>query len=89
MDFVLFLLVTAVMIIRPTDFIPGLEELPLYQITIVPCIILSWHKLIPQLTSAGRRERPVLVFGMGILLVSMISNLLHGQFQVCRRSQPH
>jgi O-antigen ligase len=80
--FVLFLLVTAIMFIRPTDFVPGLEELPLYQITIVPCIILSWHKLIPQLTSAGLRERPVFVFGFGILLVSLISNFVHGQFQV-------
>ncbi len=82
MGFVLFLLVTAIMIIRPTDFVPGLEGANLYLIAIVPCIFLSWHKVIPQLTTAGLRERPVLVFGIGILLVSMISNLLHGQFQV-------
>ena len=69
MDFGLFLLVTAIMIIRPADFVPGLVDVPLYQIAIVPCIILSWHKLIPQLTMAGLRERPVLVFGIGILLV--------------------
>ena len=52
-DFALFILVTAILFIRPTDFVPGLEEIPLYQIAIVPCIILSWHKLIPQLTTAG------------------------------------
>jgi hypothetical protein len=82
MDFALFLLVTAIMIIRPTDFIPGLEGAPLYQIAIVSCILLSWHKLIPQLTTAGLRERPVVVFGIGILLVSLISNLVNGQFQI-------
>jgi len=81
-DFVLFLLVTAIMIIRPMEFIPWLIGAPLYQIAIIPCILLSWHKLIPQLTTAGLRERPVLVFGIGILLVSMISNLVHGQIEV-------
>jgi hypothetical protein len=82
MDFMLFLLVTAIMIIRPTDFIPGLEGTPLYQIAIIPCILLSWHKLIPQLTTAGLKQRPVLVFGIGILSVSLVSNLAHGQLQV-------
>ncbi len=81
-DHALFLLVTAIMIIRPTDFIPGLEKANLYLIAIIPCILLSWHKVIPQLTTAGLRERPVLVFGIGILSISLVSNLLHGRFQV-------
>src|SRR5262249_13520715 len=82
MDFVLFLLVCATLIIRPADFISGLEGVPLYQILIVPCIIASWHRLIPQLNVAAFRERPVFVFGMGILLVTVISNFVQGQFQI-------
>jgi len=81
-DYALFLLVTAIMIIRPTDFVPGLEGANLYLIAIVPCILLSWHKVMPQLTTEGLRERPVLVFGIGILSISLVSNLLHGHFQV-------
>jgi hypothetical protein len=81
-DFVLFLLVTAIQFVRPTDFIPGLEAVPLYLIAIIPCILLSWHKLIYPVSLAGLRERPVLVFGIGILLASIISCLAHGQFQV-------
>jgi hypothetical protein len=54
---------------------------PLYLIAIVPCLVLSWHKLIPQLTSAGLRERPVLVFAIGILFVSLIVGLMHGQLE--------
>ena len=82
MGFIVFLLVTAIMIIRPTDFVPGLEGASLYLIAIVPCIVLSWHKLIPQLTMAGLRERPVLVFGIGIVLVSLFSSVAHRQFQI-------
>jgi putative inorganic carbon (HCO3(-)) transporter len=81
-DFALFLLVTAIMIIRPADFVPSLEGANLYFIAIVPCILVSTPKVIPQLTMEGLRERPALVFGIGILLVSLISNLGHGQVQV-------
>jgi O-antigen ligase len=78
----LYLLVTAIMIIRPTDFIPELNSVSLYALAIVPCILLSWHKLVPQLTTAGLRERPVLLFGIGIVLVSLVSNFVHGQGQI-------
>jgi O-antigen ligase len=80
-DFGLFILVTAVLFIRPSDIVPGLEAVPLYQIAIVPCILLSWHKLLPQFTTVGLQQRPVLVFAVGLLLLSIISSLLHGQFQ--------
>jgi len=81
-DFALFIIVTAILFIRPTDFIPGLEQFPLYLIAIVPCILLSWHKLIPQLTIAGLQKRPILVFGIGIMLVGAISSLVHSGFEI-------
>jgi hypothetical protein len=79
--FFLFILVTAILIIRPMDYFPGLEYVQLYVVAIVPCIIVSFHKLIPQLTMEGMRERPVLVLGIGIVLVSLFSSLLHGRIQ--------
>jgi hypothetical protein len=77
-DFALFLLVTAVLFIRPTDFVPGLEAVPLFQIAIVPCILLSWHKIVPQLTEAGLRGRPVFVYGVGVLLLTIPLGFLRG-----------
>jgi hypothetical protein len=81
-DFVLFILVAAILFIRPNDFVPGLESIPLYLIAIVPCIILSWHKLVPQLTTVGLRERPVFVSGIGILLVSVVSNVAYRRLEI-------
>jgi len=81
-DFALFVLVTAVLFIRPGDFVPGLDVVPLYLIAIVSCLILAWPKLIPQLTLAGLRERPVFVFGIGFILVSALSNLAYRRFEV-------
>jgi O-antigen ligase len=80
-DFVLFLLVTAIMFIRPTDFVPGIEELPLFQIAIIPCIIVSWPKLAAQLNADAIRERPVFIFGVGLIAVWTLSAIVHGQFQ--------
>lgn len=82
MDFVLFILVTAILFLRPSDFVPGLEVVPLYLIAIVPCLLLSWNKLVPQLSMKGLRELPVLVFGIGILLVSIISSSVNERFQL-------
>ncbi len=79
MDFALFVMVTAVVFVRPTDFVPGLENMPLYLMMIVPCILLSWHKIVPQLNVPALRERPVLVFGFGILVQGFISGLARGR----------
>ncbi len=81
MGFALFILVTAILFIRPADIVPGLEGVPLYLIAIVPCILLSWHKLIPQLTTAALRERSVFVFGIGILLLSVVTNAIYRQYE--------
>ena len=78
MDFFLFVLVTGVMFVRPTDFVPALEGVPLYQILIVSCMLLSWNKFASRLSSNAFREDPTAVMVVGILLVSLVSNLAHG-----------
>ena len=80
MDFILLVLVTGVLFIRPTDFVPGLE-IPLYNIVIVGSLLLSWNKLAPQVSRPGMRQRPILVYMIGLLLVATISNMLHGDFE--------
>jgi hypothetical protein len=80
-DFVLFILVTAILFIRPTDFLPGIEAVPLYLIAIIPCIIASWPKLVAQLNAGAIRERPVFVFGLGLLAVVPLSSIIRGQFE--------
>ena len=81
MDFLLFLLVTAVLFIRPTDFVPGLENVSLYLVVIVSCILVSLNRLIPRLTTKAFREDPMAVMVVGILLVSLVSNLVRGDLQ--------
>jgi hypothetical protein len=80
-DFALFVLVTAIQFIRPTDFVPGIESVPLYLIAIVPCTILSWHKLVPQLSMSSMRRDPVFVFAIGLLVVCVASGAVTARLQ--------
>jgi O-Antigen ligase len=73
--FLLFILVSGVLFIRPTDFIPLLEAVRLYAILIVGCILLYWNRLITQVSVPSLRERPVAVCMFGMLLISVLSNL--------------
>jgi O-antigen ligase len=79
-DYLLFLLVTGILFVRPTDVVPALESLPLYQVAIVSCIIVSWNKIVGQFSKAKFASRPVTAFMVGLLLVSVFSNVAHGNF---------
>ena len=81
MDFFLFVLVTGALYVRPQDFVPGLAGVPLYQILIVSCILVSWNRLASRLTSNAFREDPTAAMVVGILLVSLVSNLAHGDLE--------
>jgi hypothetical protein len=80
MDFALFIVVTAILFIRPTDYFPGLD-VNLYVVAIIPCIFLSWPKIAPQLTRSGLRRSPALAFGIGILLAGVLTSLVYRQFE--------
>lgn len=75
MGFVLHILVTGVLFIRPTDFIPPLENFHLYEVLIISCILLSWNRLIAQVSVPSLQRDPIAVFMFGILLTSVLSNL--------------
>lgn len=82
MDFALFILVTAILFIRPLDFVPSLSTIPLYFIAIVPCILLSLPKLLPQLSAIGWRRNPPLVFGLGLMAMFLVTSAVYRQFEL-------
>jgi O-antigen ligase len=81
LDFAIFILVMGILFARPADYFPGLENVPLYLMAIVPCILISWHKLLPQFSSAGLKDRPVLVFGIGILFWAVLGMIARRRFE--------
>jgi O-antigen ligase len=76
--FVLFILVNAVLFIRPADLLPSLEGAPFYEILIVLAALASLPVLIDQLTQARLLARPLTCFVIALLPAIVLSQLSHG-----------
>ncbi len=78
MQFALFLLLNAILLIRPAEMIEALEPLRLYQLVAIGCILLSYPGLIEQMTTRSLIDRPITVGVLGILLAIILSHLQFG-----------
>jgi hypothetical protein len=78
MDFVLFLLVTAVLFLRPQDFVPEAASLPVYLCTLLAATVAAIGAIIPQASPASIRRRPITVCVAGLLIAAVLSHLSHG-----------
>lgn len=72
MDFVLFLLVNAVLFLRPQDLAPSLAAIPFYNILIVANLTVAAPVIVRQL-SAGLKKAPATVCVVGILAALVLS----------------
>jgi O-antigen ligase len=81
--FVLLLLATAALLVRPSDLLPELEHWPVYQWIIVLCLAFSIRPVIHQLrTQVRARAITLLLIGFGITVVT--SHLLRGNLYAAR-----
>jgi hypothetical protein len=76
--FVLFLLVNAVLFIRPADLLPDLESVPFYEILITLAALASMPVLVEQLSERMIRARPLTFFVVALLPAIVFSQLSHG-----------
>jgi hypothetical protein len=81
LDFFLFVLVTALLFIRPNDFVPILDVVPVYAITITGCILVSMNTILSQFSGPSLRKRPILVFMFGLLIIATFSDLIRGRVE--------
>ena len=77
MGFFLFLLVNAILFIRPTDFVPGLETVQVYVIAILACLATSATVIPGQLTSDSLKKRPITACVVAMLLTILLSSLVN------------
>lgn len=78
MDFVLLIVMTAILRIRPTDFVPGLEDAHLYEIAILSCLLVGFHKLAAELSATFAGQRPITTFVFLIFLMMILSDFANG-----------
>jgi putative inorganic carbon (HCO3(-)) transporter len=71
----LFILVTATLFIRPSEVIPALAEVPLYYLTIVPCILVALPSLVGQLAGRSLFRQPITVCVLGMVAATALSHI--------------
>src|SRR6202011_2141756 len=75
--FVLFLVLNAVLFLRPTELIQDLEGAPIYEIVILACIAFSWKPLLEKLQGRSLMQQPVTLCVLGLWLAVTLSHLSH------------
>jgi hypothetical protein len=79
MDFLLFLLVNAALFIRPAEVIPGMQDIELYKLLIIPCLVVALPAVLEQFQADKLAARPLTVCVLGLWLAIVLSQLSHGQ----------
>jgi putative inorganic carbon (HCO3(-)) transporter len=77
MAYFLFLLVNAALFLRPGELIPQLEETHVYEILIVPCLLVSVWRVANQLTPRALFARPITACVVGLMGAVIVSALLN------------
>lgn len=79
MSFALFLLLNAVLLLRPEEIAPSLAGLRLYFIVVTLCIITSFGRLVELVSPSSLRDRPIAVCILIFYLSTFISHLALGR----------
>lgn len=86
MAFAFFLLLNAILFIRPGELVESLEPLRLYQLTILACIATSYTGILSQLKGETLIARPMTVCLLGLLAAIVLSHLQFGSIYDARTS---
>jgi hypothetical protein len=78
MSFWLFILVTATLFVRPSEIVPGLAEVPVYEGLIVVCLLVASPSLFRMMAARGAlASQPITVCVLGVLLAIVLSHVAH------------
>lgn len=78
----LFLLVMGALLVRPMDWHPSLYEVPLYEMLIVPCILVSLGVLVDEFSLRRLVRTPITVCVLGLWAAIVLSAAANGLMQL-------
>jgi hypothetical protein len=76
-DFLLFLLLNFTLFVRPADFMPGYEDLSLYNYVLLATLAVAWPKIANYLFSGQAFRDPITACVVGLIPAIALSNLSH------------
>jgi hypothetical protein len=77
MAFAVFLVLNAVLIVRPREFISVVRDVPMYECLVAACFLLSWKNIQRQFTSRAIQSQPITACVYGLLCTIVVSQLAH------------
>lgn len=80
LGFAVFLLLNAVLFVRPAEIVPALLGWEIYLVVILVCLVCSFPVVLEQLMPQSLETRPITVCVFGLLLALALSNLSHFRF---------
>lgn len=75
LGFFLFLVVNAVLFVRPAEIIPALLGWEIYVVVILACLLFSFPVVLEQLMPRSLERQPITVCMLGLLLAVLLSHL--------------
>ena len=75
--FFLFILLTAILFLRPHELVPDFGEPPIYNVIILACLAVSSSAVLRQLTSSSLSKDPIVACALCLLPSVVLSNLSH------------
>ncbi len=86
MAFAFFILLNAILFIRPGELVDSLEPFRLYYLSILACLGSSYEGLLNQLSSESLCKRPMTLCVLGLLAAVVLSHLQFGSLFGARTS---
>ncbi|HND51197.1 MAG TPA: O-antigen ligase family protein [Pirellulaceae bacterium] len=86
MQFAFFILLNAILFIRPAELIEALAPLQLYQLAILGCLATSYPGVLSQLGTESLMKRPLTLCVVGILVAIVLSHLQFASIYDARSS---
>lgn len=74
MEYVLFVLITATLILRPAELVPALIGLPIYNYLILSCLIVSSPKIIETLQPQRLQRQPITIAVLAMIVAVAMSH---------------
>lgn len=84
--FLLLIAAIGIDLVHPFDLVPGLEELPVYQVLITGCLLLSLPQIAGQFRFDSLRENAVSCLILVLVAMAAVSQLAHGRVYDARQS---
>jgi O-antigen ligase len=82
MRFFLFLVVNAMLFIRPGELVPAVGDWPIYLVCISACFLVSWPAVLELMRKRHPAQPPVLACALGLLIAIPLSDLANARAEL-------